>query len=439
VRVSGLAGAYTGYAEGIEGVTSNAAAPGVRVPYSFRWIDWDADIDVALPGAYQGTDFDNRGQNADPRLVSTINGFFYAHAGLNIQLGEVGAAVTGELLQYDVNPNSGGPGLALTYGRWHALVAYGLFGNQLVVGAGARIVTLDLSEKSSSITGGRTLVTMNGAAPEVGVVIKPDNFPLRIGATLRAPVSGTGSGAGTTSVDAEGVRRAGEFVLPSSVTQPWELETGFALQLGPRPLNAPWLNPHEMERTVRDRIASDRARRKRENAAAVIAVPPADRDLMRRVLAQEEEALRAIEDQRLAAESRRMYAIRSAREKNWPRERITLVASLLLTGPSSDAVALEGFITQHRELVGQSTSLAPHFGLESEPIINWVHGRVGSYLEPSRFSDGYSRQHFTFGGEVKLGQFSPWGILGEQTWRIGVSADLAPRYQNYGLSLGSWH
>ena len=84
-------------------------------------------------------------------------------------------------------------------------------------------------------------------------------------------------------------------------------------------------------------------------------------------------------------------------------------------------------------------SLSPRVGIESEPIPNWVVARVGSYLEPSRFDEGTARQHFTFGGDLKLGAFSPWGIFGDEVWRLKLAVDLAPRYQNIGIGLGAWH
>ena len=435
----GLAGAYNGYAEGIDAATVNPASPAVREPFSFNHIDWDLDIDGSLPGAYGGTDFDNRGENANPTLKATVNSFLYAHAGGQIQVGELGASITGEFFQYDVNPSGGQPGLTLVYGRYHGLVGYGLFQNQVVVGGGARVVTLLLKEQSTSFQsiygGGRTLVTLNGAAPEAGAVIKPNNFPLRLGATIRAPVQASQLGAQTSGA----VQYAGPFVAPAKAVLPWEIETGFALQLGPRPLNPPWLEPHAMERPVRDLIAEARARRATEHAQALARTPKNERDILKRAQDREEESLRAIEDQRLATESDRLYEIRRARENNWPRERVLLVGSLLITGSSDQAVAIEGFVNKQRELVGLKTTLEPRFGLESEPIPNILHGRIGSYLEPTRFSDGHSRQHFTFGADVKLFPFSPWGILGDQIWRLSFSMDMAPRYQNFGIGIGAWH
>jgi len=147
----GLAGSYTAVAEGIDGAPVNAASPGVREPFSFGHYDFDIDIDASLPGAYGGTDFDNCGANRDPRLAATVNGFLYAHAGAQVQVGEFGTSITGEFFQYDVDPNSGvGPGLTLVYGRYHALVGYGLAHNQVVFGTGLRIVTLGLKEQSKS-------------------------------------------------------------------------------------------------------------------------------------------------------------------------------------------------------------------------------------------------------------------------------------------------
>ena len=431
----GLAGAYNAVAEGIDGAAVNAASPGVREPFSFQHFDWDIDIDASLPGAYGGTDFDNRGGKADPKLVSTINGFLYAHAGAQVQVGEFGAAITGEFFQYDINPNNGGTGLTLVYGRFHGLVGYGLAHNQIVIGGGARVISLVLKEQSRSFQsiagGGRTLITLNGAAPEVGAVIKPDNFPLRLGITARAAVQASQSGA----IDEAGIQR----FHPSKAVQPWELETGFALQLGPRPLNPPWLEPHAMEATVRGEIDSARIRRRIDHDAILARTPAAEREAKRNEIAREEDAIRAIEDQRLDAESQRLFEVRRAREQNWPRERILLVGGLLVTGASDESVSLEGFVQQEREIVGRKISLSPRFGLESEPVKNWLHGRIGSYLEPSRFDDGFARQHFTFGADIKLFPFSPWGIFGDQVWRLSFSMDMAPRYQNFGIGIGAWH
>jgi hypothetical protein len=454
-------------AEGIDGAPVNAASPAVRNLYSFDWFDYDIDLDASAPGAYGKTDFDNRGPGNTS--LSTVNGFLYAHAGGQVQLGALGLSATAELFQYDVSPPSPEPGarpegfggdagargkVTLAYGRYHALAGYGILDDQLVVGAGARIVTLQVKSGGGTLPSGATLLTLDGAGPEVGAVWKPNQFPFRLGATFRSAVGatvtgvvsqvggfllpGTGNGGGSSG-SGSSAETAGGFILPSVATLPWELEAGFALQLGPRPLNPAWLDPHEMERATHDRVERTRAQRQAEYRRELASTPALERATKRRAQEEHEEILRRIEDQELSAESDRLRAIRKAREANWPRERITILGSLLVTGPSTNAVSLEGFAEQRQDIVGKSVTLTPRVGIESEPVPNWVHARAGSYIEPSRFADSTPRQHFTLGGDIRLFRFSPWGIFGDQIWRITLGADLAPRYQNYGIGFGAWH
>jgi len=358
-----------------------------------------------------------------------------------VQLGSFGTTVTGEFLRYNIPSATNGPSLSLTAGRWHGLVAYGVANDQLVVGAGVRAVSMQLSASGGTIpdpTKG-VLLTMTGIAPEVGALYKPDEWPFRIGVTARAPVTGGNFGGSSAVVGSDGVSRAGSLVLPQSITLPWELEGGFALQVGPRPLNPPWINPHEQDQAVRNYVAAERARRARDNARALDGLSPEERAVKRAELARQELAIRAIEDDRIAAEERRLLAQRKARFANWPRERILLLVSLLVTGPTQSAVSLEGFLNQVHDDYGQHPTLSPRLGIESEPIANLVRGRIGSYLEPSLFEGGIVRQHFTFGGDVKLLPFDTFGLTRDQVWRVSVGLDMAPRYINYGFSLGAWH
>jgi hypothetical protein len=417
----------------------NAAAPAVREPFSYDWFDFDLNFDISFPGAYGGTDFDNRGQQASRQLVEKVDNFLYFNLGAQLQFGDLGTSVTGEFLQYTLSPaQANTPGLNLTLGRYHALAAYGISGNQFVIGSGLRGVTAQINQTGGGVTG-RTLLTMTGIAPEVGAVIKPNNLPYRLGASLRAPVSGKSFGRGAIEQDQSGVVRAGPFILPSQVVLPWEFEAGIAFQLGPRPLNPAWINPHDVERPLSDKIAAARAMRAHENAVELDGLPPDRRVARRAEMLREEQSLRAIEDEQMDTESRRLREIRKTRFDNWPRERLLILASLLIAGASDNAVAMEGLLEQKLDYVGRSISLIPRFGFESEPIVNLLRARVGSYIEPSRFDDGHARQHFTFGADFRLFPFSPFGLLGDQVWRIGFAADLSPRYANWGLSIGAWH
>jgi hypothetical protein len=155
--------------------------------------------------------------------------------------------------------------------------------------------------------------------------------------------------------------------------------------------------------------------------------------------AREEAIIRAAEDAELVEADKRLHEERRARYLNWPREHVLLLASVLMTGASSDAVALEGFIDQRRELVGSRVTVAPRLAVESEAVPNLLKTRAGVYLEPSRFRDGSSRQHFTVGFDFRVFQWSVFGLFPNHEWRVSAFVDMAERYQNFGIGVGTWH
>ncbi len=399
----------------------NTAAPAVRNSYSATWFDNSVSVGLAFPGAFTHSDFDNHGDDPSlPAQHASAGDFLDLNLGCTLQFGALGVSATGDLQQYSLtSPTPGRAGLTLQIGRWRAIGAYGMFGGQLAVGGGARIATMQILQ-----SGGPTLVTMTGAAPEVGALLMPTGRPWRIGVTARAPVTG-GSGLFSENAtrDASGVLRAGDFVLPSRVVLPWEVEAGVAYQVGPRPLNPGWQNPHEQEAPLRTRIESDRTARQREYDEELARLPPEGRPARRAEQAREEKSLRAIEDDHLDEESERLRKIRVARYENWPREKILLLASVLMTGPTSNAVSVEGFLDQRAETVGQNASFTPRLGLEGEPLQNRMLLRTGTYLEPSRYDGGTARQHFTFGADIRLFPLDFWGLLPEANWKLGLFAD----------------
>ncbi len=437
IRVAGLAGAYTGYAEGVEGTASNAASPAVREPWTAHWLDVDVAFSVSFPGSFARTDFDNRGPSTTTE-ASRFGDFLYVNLGAQVQFGQFGTSVVGDLQQFSVtSARADTPGLSMLLGRWHALAAYGLMGDQLILGAGARVLSLQINQSGRLFNG--TLLNMVGVGPEIGALYKPNGAQWRIGGTLRAPVSGTSVASDGTTVDENGVLRAGNLVLPQKVVQPWEVELGVALQAGPRPLNPAWINPHEQEAPVRHRIEMDRAEREARYEQELARTPREDYVAKAAELAREEKAIRVVEDQRMEVESERLLAERRARYNNWPREKILLLTSLLITGPSDEGVDVEGFLDQKRERFGRRVSLTPRLGVEAEPIVNWARTRFGTYVEPSRFDTGNARQHFTAGADFKVAPFNLWGLLEDTTWRASFNVDVAPRYSNWGIGIGPWH
>jgi len=459
IRVTGLAGATSAISDAVEGVYNNAAAPAVRESFSLSWFEFEPSIGIALPGAYAHTDFNNRGerglaQNSARglnRSIETTDNFLYLQAGAWAQFGALGISMTADLLNYDVAPQQADrPQVGLWLARAHTVGAYSFLGNQVCIGAGARVVGVRIDVGDLSGPG----FSMFGAAPELGVIVKPDDVPWRIGATARAAVEAGTLGGGSIGASEETkqnrncrtARCAGGFVLPDRITEPWELEFGVAYQLGPRPLNPAWINPVDEEKELDDRILRARAERAALQRAEIATLPAttpqeiAARDLRLARITAEEEAAREVEEAEVRDARLRLREERKARYLNWPRERILLLGSMLLTGPSENAVALEGFINQEHELVGQTISVSPRFAIESEPVANWIKFRTGIYSEPSRFVDGTRRQHFTFGGDVRLFDWDVFGILpSTQTWRISAFFDVAPRYENFGFGIGAWH
>jgi hypothetical protein len=242
------------------------------------------------------------------------------------------------------------------------------------------------------------------------------------------------------------VKRAGAFILPDRIVQPWELELGVAYQLGPRPLNPGWVDPNDEHQELIRAVRQNRIERQAAQRGEIAELPdatPLDRAARAARIAQisrEEAAMRAAEDAQLADAERLLRDERKARYLNWPRQHVLLLASLLVTGASSGAVSLEGFIEQQRELVGRTVSLSPRFAVESEAIPSLLKTRAGIYVEPTRFTDAVSREHFTVGLDVRLFAWVVFGIFPpDHEWRLSSFVDLAERYQNFGFGVGTWH
>lgn len=439
-RATGLGGAFAAYAEGVDAIASNAAAVAVREPYSFSWLDYDLSLGISFPAAFRGTDFDNDGE-----VGFTYNNFLFYNFGAEVQIGAWGVGVLGDFQNYDLLPatQQGDQQVTETLGKLHAVLGRSFFGGQLAVAGGARIVTLSIDSKQNGTATNE--LGMSGLGPALSALIRPDFEPWRIGATFRAPVEGRSSST-TPDNGAGGMA----FVAPSSLFLPWELEVGAALQVGPRPFNPKWLDPHEQEAHERQQIQDDRAARRAAQEAELrgITNPKAMFDRARE-LSYQETFIRREEDRRLDQIQQNLLAERRARYANWPRERITVLLDVLVSGRAPDALGLESFFAEQAALhdatsaavfrrSGQRISYSPRLGLEGEPVPDRVQTRIGTYIEPSRFG-GLSRQHFTFGFDVKLLPWSVFGLAGDIIWRVGGVADLAPRYQSLGLSLGAWH
>ncbi|HEX7604510.1 MAG TPA: hypothetical protein VF316_22990, partial [Polyangiaceae bacterium] len=134
-RIIALGGAYVGIAEGVDGNAANVATPGVREPFSFQNVEWDVTGNVYFPGAFAGTDFENRG--APPtRKGAGVENFLYANMVAMMAIGSFGAAFTLDYQTFTVRGAGAGPSLDLRVLRSNLQVAYGFFHHQLSIGVG---------------------------------------------------------------------------------------------------------------------------------------------------------------------------------------------------------------------------------------------------------------------------------------------------------------
>jgi hypothetical protein len=233
------------------------------------------------------------------------------------------------------------------------------------------------------------------------------------------------------------------------VVLPWEIEVGGAVQVGPRPLNPAWIDPHVQEAALHTSFLLKRQERFGRRAAELATLPDAAAREARRRAIEVEEAARvaqdALDEQRLV---KVLEADRRARAGNWPRQHLLLTVELLMTGAVADGVSLSRFLGQRAAAAGDtsvvgtaggSVSFSPRFGVETEPVPGWMHTRAGSYYEPSRLGDRVGRQHFTFGADLKLFTTTLWGLLPATTLKAQAYADFSPRYQSVSAGVGVWH
>ena len=444
IRTTSMAGAYAGYAQGLDGFTVNAAAPAVRHSHSTSWVDVDVDASISIPIVFfEQNDVDNSGDRDD-----AYQGYVYVAAGTNVQIGNFGIGVFADLQHYSVAFPPAEATTAVAIGRYHLLAAYQFFGGQLVVGGGARAHSLGVG------AAGREL-GMFGAAPEAGFLIKPDWAPFRVGWTYRHAVGGLFRSGAKATVDA-GVGRAGGIVVPGDITMPWEVTTGVAFQIGPRPLNPRWLDPHEHEREFDDARAERVAIARRRRATRLDAIAPGpERDALAVRLQADADEQQKRTDAESERDRRRLESERRAILTDWPREYLLVTADLLVTGAVDKGVSLEQFIGQGKfapvgpcQVVasGPSMNFSPRVGLEFEPVPNRLRARLGSYYEPTRFqyapepcNDRVGRQHFTFGADVKAFSTTWFGLASERTYKVQFYGDFAPRYQSLGAGLGAWY
>jgi hypothetical protein len=449
-RVLGLAGAFVAMAEGADGDTQNPAASAVRGPFSFANADYEGGGGLTFPGSLgRAGDFFNSGQRT---RITTGNALYVSiNAQFNLQVDQWGFAATADLQQYSLRrrnaPDATDPANELTGQIMinHLQVARSFFDGQLAIGGGVRLPTLNVTTRQTPFSEGQNVFVTTGAGAETGLIWKPNNERIRVGAAFRSAVS-----AEATPNSGNSIIGSGENVLylPERVSLPWDLSFGTALQLGKRPLNERWINPNEVLEPTR-RYLRFRARERERNTRAELERGRREG----RDLEALEAALRAndaieLELDRTTLERAKKYVAKKLYERSARQSRfhLLLVSSLVMTGPVKDGVGIESFLNRRVQRSGQRSTLSPRLAFELEPIPNWMQARAGFYFEPSRFernadlTPSRGRSHATAGVDFKVLKWDLFGTFPEHNWfRISSALDLAREYFNWGLAVGVWH
>jgi hypothetical protein len=422
-RITALAGAYTGLAEGAEGIPFNPAAASLRYPQSTTHVDWDLTAGFTTPTSVRGTDFDN---NGDSTFGKGQKEFYFGNLGGFIQWGHVGLGVMVSAQQYGIAQTPflkivetpAGPGVDekakgtdlvdVRFFKVDPVISYGFLDDQLHVGGGIRAIYLQFAGSLADVENGALgkngtptdLYTNYAIGLQGGIVWAPYALPLRLGGALRSPLAAREGDFGGGFKADQGDIRAGNVYLPKYADIPWEVEAGASVQLWQRPLNIQWHDEDE------------------------VPVPDTER-------------YRETKDGQLEPAYKGARKILKQKYRAIPRQKVLLTTSALLSGPVSNAVGVESMLIGRLERSGEDPSLTVRGGVEAEVIPWWLVLRGGSYLEPSRFRHSSSRLHGTVGFQVRLFKWDAFGVADKQTiWRLSGAVDLARDYFAWAVGLG---
>lgn len=216
----------------------------------------------------------------------------------------------------------------------------------------------------------------SGIGYTAGVIVKPTSQQFRVGAAIEQPIN------------SEVTNEQGSTTI---VHIPWTASFGFAYQFGRRKLNPKFVT------------ASDRARH--------------DAGGREPTKEQEDAARKALFDE-------------FQKGQTWY---LLLSTELALLQSSGDVVP-GGNGSLNRTLI------SPRLGIETEVVPRYLRLRAGTYLELATTTEGNPRMHGTAGVDIKLFEWSVFGLLKPfDYWQLSLAADGARSYLNTSFSIGFWH
>jgi hypothetical protein len=204
LRTVGMGGASVALVEKSTGMAANPAAPAVRQSTSNDWFDWGLALDWMNPDL--GEDLDNNGDpDGDEAHYGVVT------LGGALQFGRLGIGVDLTAAERDI-----GGGIVFGALVSRLLLAYNVPGADVTIGVGLRGGSMSLDQGTGDER--RELVGVAAFSPTAGLVWRPADLDVRVGASGSLPVS----------VAVPACSSCGERVLPEKVRLPWELAVGAA-------------------------------------------------------------------------------------------------------------------------------------------------------------------------------------------------------------------
>ena len=447
-RVIGLAGAFVAIADGVEGSAINPAATAARTPYSYGHFDYDVGVGFTFPSALNNTDFWNSGRRTQLPKSESL-GFLFLNLALDLQFGRWGFGLSSDFQQYgllrgeDPTQPVQRDRLAAQIAMGHLQLAHAFASGQLLVGIGMRTTGLSITNVGGTGVADQDLFSTVGTGFETGFIWRPNGWQIRIGAAYHGGFTTRASPESRTFVlyEDDPINR---LYLPARVSLPWDVNLGFAAQLGPRPLNPPWVDPSIVLEPMRRYLewrAHERERRWRKAESASLYEDQRERKKRLRKLRAELRSEEDLDDRERSRVEETLHRKLRQRYLEQARFSVLVSTSLMVSGAVDNAVGIESMLDRRVQRSGEQPSISPHIGVETELLPHWLKLRVGSYLEPTRFASNAkgARLHATFGFDLKVLGWEVFGAFPEGTeWRVSGSLDASRNYLGWGATIGIW-
>lgn len=366
-RVVGLGGSYVGIAEGLDGMTMNTASTAHRSANMRSGFTLEPLATMSIPNS---TDLDNDG------VVDNTNVALLGALGLRMQIFKFGLGVfwRGEASSRCAPPDCT---KSLQFAQTDLSVggALTLLRDQLVVGVAwyRPHATVSVSDEATGALDART--NANGHGAQLGVLVRPEGRPFRVGATFR-----------------------------TAVTAPFEIEVGGAETFQNRPVYRGIATSALLSAGLTWNFF-----RGAENLNRLSPVAQREYD--------------GLTDEQ-------METLPTFPEDNTGR--LLISAQLDVALPVERATGINGYLTNSQGFAaGEQVMVTPRLGLEHLTVVNRLRLRAGSYLEPSAYPSVAPRLHGTGGFDLRLFELLV-------NWTASAYFDFANGYQVYGFSLGVW-